>query len=145
VEQEMKVCSVELKANEAILCLISLDQGLYTLHECRVKRLAIQDANSQEQLKKFQFDIAKLLEDYQIEQVVIKERLTKGKFAGGAVSFKLEATIQLIPDMPVTLLSGSKIKAIIKESHTQMNFEDTGLKQYQEQAFLAGFAFLESQ
>lgn len=141
----MKVCGIELKANDAIICIISLDQGLYTLHECRVKKVSIADATSQEQLSKFQFDMAKLLADYQIEHVVIKERLTKGKFAGGAVSFKLEAAIQLIADMPATLLSGSKIKATLKESHTQMQFQDTGLKQFQEQAFMAAFAFLEMQ
>ena len=141
----MKVCGIELKANDAIICIISLEQGLYTLHECRVKKISIADATKQEQMQKFQFDIAKLLTDYQIEQVVIKERLTKGKFAGGSVSFKLEAAIQLIADMPVHLLAASKIKAILKESHTQMQFQDTGLKQFQEQAFMAAFAFLESQ
>jgi len=82
--------------------------------------------------------------DYQVEHVVIKERMTRGKFAGGAVSFKLEAAIQLIEDISVNLLSGAAIKTILKESHTIMNFKDTGLKQFQEQAFTTAFAYLES-
>ena len=140
----MKVCGLELKGNDAVICMMSLDDGLFTLNECRVKKLSISDAKDQQQLQKFQFDLAKLIADYQVESVVIKERLTRGKFAGGAVSFKLEATIQLIEDLDVTLLASSKIKEIIKNSHTTMNFKDTGLKQFQEQAFLTGFAYLES-
>ena len=141
----MKTGGIELKGNEAIICLMTLDNGLYTLNDCRVKKLAIADATSQEQIQKFQFDFAKLMADYQIDSVVVKERLTRGKFAGGAVSFKLEATIQLIEALNVTLLSSAKIKEIIKNSHTTLNFKETGLKQFQEQAFMTAFAYLESQ
>lgn len=141
----MKVCGVELKGNDAVICLMSLDDGLYTLNECRVKKLSIIDAKDQQQIQKFQFDFAKLITDYQVEKVTIKERLTRGKFAGGPVSFKLEATVQLIESLDVTLLASSKIKDIIKNSHTTINFKDTGLKQFQEQAFMTAFAYLDSQ
>jgi hypothetical protein len=141
----MKVCGVELKGNDVVICLMSLEDGLYTLNECRVKKMSISDAKDQQQLQKLQFDFAKLIADYQVEKVAIKERLTRGKFAGGAVSFKLEAAIQLIDDLNVTLLASSKIKEIIKNSHTTMNFKDTGLKQFQEQAFMTAFAYLDSQ
>ena len=140
----MKVCGVELKGNDAVICLISLADGLYNLHECRVKKLEIRDAMDREQLKKFQFDFSKLMADYQVDQVVIRERMTKGKFAGGAVGFKLEAAIQL-SDLDVTLLSPTTIKESLKDSKVKMNFKDTGLKQFQEAAFLTAFAYLEGQ
>ena len=98
----MKVCGVELKGNDAIVSLMSLEDGLYNLLECRVKKISIADATDKELLQKFQFDFAKLMADYQIDHVVIKERMTRGKFAGGAVSFKLEATLQLIEDLDVS-------------------------------------------
>ena len=139
----MKVCGVELKGNDAIVSLMSLEDGLYNLLECRVKKISIADATDKQQLQKFQFDFAKLMADYKIDHVVIKERMTRGKFAGGAVSFKLEAALQLIDDLEVSLLSSAKIKDIIKNSHTTMNFKDTGLKQFQEQAFMTGFAYLD--
>lgn len=137
----MKVCGVELKGNDAVICLMSLTDGLYTLLDCRVKKLSINDAGDSEQLKKFQFDFEKLMEDYQIEHVVIRERMKKGKFAGGAVGFKLEAAIQLSKDLNVSLLTPAKIKEIFKKSQV---FEETGLKQFQEQAFMTAFAYLES-
>jgi len=140
----MKVCGVELKGNDAVVCLMSLNDGLYTLLECRVKKVSIADATDQQQLKKFQFDFAKLMADYQIDHIVIKERMTRGKFAGGAASFKLEAALQLIENLDVSLLSSAKIKDIIKNTHTTMNFKDTGLKQFQEQAFTTAFAYLEN-
>ena len=138
----MKVCGVELKGNDAVICLMSLTDGLYNLHECRVKKLEIRDATDTEQLKKFQFDFAKLMADYQIDRVVIRERMTKGKFAGGAVGFKLEAALQL-SDLDVTLLSPGTVKETLKNSRVPMNFKDTGLKQFQEQAFMTAFAYLE--
>jgi len=139
----MKVCGVELKGNDAVICLISLSDGLYSIHECRSKKLSISDANDAEQLAKFQFDFAKLMADYQVDQVVIRERMTKGKFAGGAVGFKLEAAIQL-SDLNVSLLSTQTVKETMKKSKINLNFKDTGLKQFQEQAFSTALAYLEA-
>jgi|TARA_B110000971_G_scaffold171279_1_gene176024 hypothetical protein len=139
----MKICGIELKGNDAVICLMLFEEGLYTLLECRVKKISISDATDQQQLQKFQFEFAKLMADYQVDHVVIKERMTRGKFAGGSVSFKLEASIQLIEKLHVTLLSSAKIKETLKNSDTSMNFNDTGLKQFQEQAFVTGFAYLE--
>ncbi|MDC9725608.1 MAG: DUF3010 family protein [Gammaproteobacteria bacterium] len=139
----MKICGIELKGNDAIICLMSLNDGLFALHECRAKKLSIADATDTEQLKKFQFDFAKLMEDYQVEHVVIRERMTKGKFAGGSVGFKLEAAIQLIDELSVSLLSSSESKEIMKRSHLKMNFADTGLKQFQEASFMTALSYLE--
>ncbi|NQY26274.1 MAG: DUF3010 family protein [Piscirickettsiaceae bacterium] len=139
----MKVCGIELKGNDAVISLMSLSDGLYALHECRAKKLSISDATDSEQLRKFQFDFVKLMADYQVDHVVIRERMTKGKFAGGFVGFKLEAAIQLSDDLEVSLLSPAKGKEILKKSKVVMNFEDTGLKQFQEQAFMTAFAYLE--
>jgi len=139
----MKICGVELKGNDAIICLMSLTDGLFSLPECRVKKLNIVDATDTDQLQKFQFDFAKLMEDYQVEHVVIRERMTRGKFAGGAVGFKLEASIQLINDLSVSLISSARCKEIMKSSHLNMNFADTGLKQFQETSFMTALAYLE--
>jgi len=140
---EMRVCGVELKANDAILSLVSLDNGLYTMLECRVKKISISDATDNEELKKFQFSFVKLMNDYQIDHVVIRERMTKGKFAGGAVGFKLEAAIQL-SDLEVSLMSSSKVKESLKNSSFTLNYKEMGLKQFQENAFTTAFAYMEN-
>jgi hypothetical protein len=140
----MRVCGVELKGNDAVICLMVLDQGLYTLPDCRVKKLSISDSSNRDELSKFQFDFIKLMQDYNVDSVVIRERMTKGKFAGGATSFRLEAAIQLASEFDVSLLSASKAKEVLKDSRVLLNFKDTGMKQFQELAFMTAFAFLES-
>ncbi|RHW75534.1 DUF3010 family protein [Colwellia sp. RSH04] len=140
----MKVCGVELKGSDAIICIMSKENGLYDIPHTRVQKVTLENAADAEQVQKFQFTFAKLMEDYQVTHVVIKGRALKGKFAGGPVSFKLEAAIQLISDLTVEILAGTFIKKELAKSQIDIDFRDTGLKQYQEQAFSSVFAYLES-
>lgn len=140
----MKVCGVELKGNDAIVCLINLENGLYDIPQLRVPKLSIGDAGNAEEVQKFQFAFSKLMTDYQIEKVVIKGRALKGKFAGGPVGFKLEAAIQLLEHLDVDIVSGSFVKSALAKSQIHIDFRDTGLKKFQQTAFETAFAFLES-
>ena len=140
----MKICGVELKGNDAIICVMSRENGLYDIPQIRVQKISIVDAGDAEQIKHFQFTFAKLLEDYHIEKVLIKGRALKGKFSGGPVGFKLEAAIQLIDDMPVEILASSSIKKALARSQVNIDFRDTGLKNYQEPAFQTVFSYFES-
>ena len=140
----MKVCGVELKGNDAILCVMNRENGLYDIPHIRVPKIAINNAGDAEQMKKFQFTFAKLLSDYQIDQVVIKGRALKGKFAGGPVGFKLEAAIQLIDDVNVEIIAASTIKTALAKTQITIDFRDTGLKKFQEEAFKTVFAYLET-
>ncbi len=139
----MKICGVELKGNDAIICIMSRENGLYDIPNTRVQKISLVDAGDAEQVQDFQFAFAKLMEDYKVEKVVIKGRALKGKFSGGPVGFKLEAAIQLIKDLPVEILAGSFIKKALTRSQVDIDFRDTGLKQYQESAFETVFAFFE--
>ena len=137
----MNVCGIELKGNEAIICLLSLSDGLFELPECRLKRLALNDVKQSKALTNFQFTFAKLMEDYKVSHVVIRERPTKGKFSGGAIGFKMEAAIQLIPNVEVQLLNPSTIKELISKNPLPIPFKETGLKAFQEPAFLTAYAY----
>ncbi|WP_445428270.1 DUF3010 family protein [Alishewanella sp. HL-SH05] len=138
----MRVCGIEIKGSEAILCLMNLEDGLFDLPECRVNRIALSHDQLAESVQKFQFAIKKLVEDYKIEHLIIKERPQKGKFAGGAVGFKIEAAIQLISTCPTTILSGAAVKDRIKRHPLPVDFKSTGLKVFQETAYVTAYAFL---
>lgn len=138
----MKVCGVELKGNEAIICLMSLSDGLIDLPDCRVRRLSLIDVHCSEQLKEFQFAFEKLMEDYKVDKVVIRQRPTKGKFSGSANGFKMEAAIQLIKDLNVETLSATEIKESLSRNPIPVAFANTGLKGFQEGAFTTAFASL---
>ncbi len=141
----MKACGVEIKSNDAIICIMSKENNLYDIPHTRVQKISLDNAGDAEEVKKFQFTFAKLMEDYQVTHVQIKGRALKGKFSGGPIGFKIEAAIQLISDLEVEILSGSFIKKELSKSQIDIDFRDTGLKQYQEEAFTTVFAYLESQ
>ncbi|SBS30520.1 hypothetical protein MAQ5080_01693 [Marinomonas aquimarina] len=138
----MITCGIEIKGSEVILCLLSKDDGFFQLPDCRQVRHALQHPNDAEAMRKFQFTMKKLFEDYKVEQVIIRERPTKGKFAGGAVGFKMEAAIQLIPDLNVELINNATMKEIIKDNPLPIDFSATGLKAFQEGAFMVAYAAL---
>lgn len=135
----MKVCGVELKGNDAVICLLSMEDGIFDIPDCRVRKVTLEKTQS---LKFFQTAFAKLMADYKIEKVLIKERPTSGKFSGAAIGFKLEAAIQLIDNLSVELMTPVDIKTYIKRNPIPVSFEDTGLKVFQESAFTTAYAYL---
>lgn len=135
----MKVCGVELKGSDAIICLLSMDDEIFDIPDCRVRKVTLEKTHS---LKYFQSTFAKLMADYKVDKVIIRERPTKGKFAGGAVGFKMEAAIELIEGVNVRLISPTDIKARIKKNPVPVPFSETGLKVMQEAAFGAAYAYL---
>ncbi|MEH8022267.1 DUF3010 family protein [Rheinheimera metallidurans] len=121
---------------------MTLNNGLFELPDCRQNRFALSKDQDQQQMRHFQFTFAKFIQDYQVTQLVIKERPQKGKFAGGAVGFKIETALQLIENCNCTIISATELKEKIKRYPIPVDFKETGLKIFQETAFLAGYAFL---
>ncbi|MDP4530020.1 DUF3010 family protein [Alkalimonas delamerensis] len=139
----MRVCGVEIKSNEAIICLMTLEQGLFQLPDCRQQRFVLQHDKDAEAMRKFQFSLQKFFQDYQVSQVVIKERPQKGKFAGGAIGFKIEAALQLLPAIEVTLVSSQQIKEQLSRNPLLIDFKATGLKGFQQTAFETAYSWLQ--
>jgi hypothetical protein len=138
----MKVCGVEINSNDVNVCLLSLAEEVFQLPDFRSKRLTLKNINSMSELRYFQQTFAKLMHDYQVDKVVIRQRPMKGKFAGGAVGFKLEAAIELIDDLDVVIMSPVDIKESLKRNPVHIPYADTGLKIYQEVAFNTAFSYL---
>lgn len=136
----MNICGVELTGSDLVVCLLNKTGQLFDLPECRVKKMTLPKDHTAKDLQYFQFTFAKLMEDYKVERVVIKERQTKGKFAGGAISFKLEAAVQLIEAIDVKIISAVQCKTILSENPVPIEFAETGLKAFQEQAFKVAYA-----
>ena len=138
----MRVCGIEIKGDDAIICLMSLENSMYDIPHARVPKIALVKGVESEHIRKFQFTLKKFIEDYKIDAIAIKERMTKGKFAGGSQSFKIEAALQLIDDVRVDLIRPTDIKDCLHRTQITIDFRDTGLKQFQEGAFQTAFTFL---
>lgn len=141
----MIVCGVELSSNEAIICLLKFEDGIFHMPDCRTARIQCADPDKSEDLKHFQKTFAKLVEDYKVDQVVIRARLKKGKFAGGANGFKLEGVLQVTPNLNVSLMTSSEQKINLKNYGLPISFNETGLKKYQETAFMSAFGYIAGQ
>lgn len=137
----MIICGVELTGSDAVVCLLNLDRGQFSLPECKVRKLSLPRNHTREDLKQVQGAFAALMAEYDVTGVAIKERMQKGKFAGGAISFKLEAAIQLIEgvDLDVRLLPPALIKSTLAANPLPVPFAETGLKAFQEAAFTAAY------
>ncbi|MFL1454933.1 DUF3010 family protein [Marinobacter sp. GN3S48] len=137
----MIICGVELTGSDAVVCLLNLDRGQFSLPECKVRKLSLNKNHTREDLKQFQAAFADLMAEHGVTRVVIKERMPKGKFAGGAISFKLEAAIQLIDgsELEVRLLPPALIKSTLAANPLPIPFAETGLKVFQETAFIAAY------
>lgn len=130
----MRVCGVELTGGEAIICLLSYEVETFNIPECRKQSFAISQSSTAESICDFHFAFKKLMEDYKVDEIAIIERHQKGKWAGSATSFKLEAAIQL-SGLPTELISTQEIKAQLKRNPPQVDFDGLGLKRFQEKAF----------
>lgn len=138
----MRVCGIDIKANEIIVCILSLDRGLFEAPEIRQRRINISNTDDPKQLRAFQQTVSKLMDDYKVDKIAIKGRMQKGKFAGSASGFKLEATLQLLETHRANLITAAVVKETQKYDPLPVSFRDTGLKAYQEQAFMAAYTQL---
>lgn len=138
----MRVCAIDLKSNEANLCLLDLNQGLFNVPDCRARKFILQDPSRADQLRNLQQQFSKLIEDYKIDKLVIRERPMKGKFAGSSASFKIEAALQLLDNVECDILTNQEMKERLKDNPAQVNFKELGLKQFQAVAFETAYAYL---
>lgn len=136
----MLVCGVELTVNEAIICLLGHDNGVFNVVECRQRAFTLPKSASTEATRDFHFSFKKLMQDYKVDEVVIIERPQKGKLAGSAISFKLEAAIQLL-ELPVTMIDHTTIKEQLKRNKMQAGFDGLGLKKFQQPALNAAYSY----
>ncbi len=125
----MKYCGIELKGSEARIISIDHDGEDYEFIAINIKKIKLNDTKSQEAARSFRADFQKLFGDNDFNKIAVKERGTKGKFAGGAASFKMEGLIQSL-DYNVEVIHTATIKSRIKDKKLNM----AGINNYQEEA-----------
>lgn len=137
----MRVCGVEINNSEAIICLLSLDGEVFNIPDCRARSISLRNATDTQAIREFHFAFDKLMQDYQVDEVVIISRALKGKFAGSAATFKMETAIQL-GSKPATVFSMNDAKEQLKRNPPQVDFEGLELRRIQKPAFEIAYGFL---
>lgn len=127
----MKTCGVEIKSNEIIFVLLDSHGALIPITD---RKIQLEDSDSAESVIAFYAKLKDWLFKHHVDRVIIKKRAKKGKFAGGADSFKIEGLVQMMDFCDVKLVSPQAIASLIKNNPQEIP-ED--ILKYQEAAFWA--------
>ncbi len=68
----MLVCGVELAGNDAIICLVKMEDDIFHLVDCRVRRISCENPDMKSDLQYFQKTFLKLVELTQFTGFLIK-------------------------------------------------------------------------
>lgn len=126
----MKVCGIELKSNEARIVILEGHAEDYEIIKTDLEKLKLTDSKDQKSVQAFREGILEFFSYHDLDMIGIKERITKGRFAGGAMSFKMEGLIQTADDN-IILVHNMSMKSTLKD----VELLNDGIKKYQEEAF----------
>ncbi len=133
----IKVCGIVLKSNEFISVCLEGTQDDYNVYPTTYQKVKLHDSKDQKVVKDFKNEILNFFDFEDFHHIGIKERISKGRFAGGPITFKMEGLIQS-SDYPVYLVHTNKIKAKTKDKHIRMD----EVKAYQHDALLLAYYLL---
>ena len=125
----MKVCGIDIKGNNAILTCLEGNSASYELIATEIRKIGLGDSKVQEDVRSFSKAINQFLNDMNFDQIAIKARGEKGRFAGGPTSFKIEGLIQNT-SYNVEIMHSATIKAKLKGVEIDLS----SVKKYQEEA-----------
>ena len=135
----MRACGIELSASEARIVLLDGAKASYALIDVKPRKLLIIDDESQAEVQAFRDALYAFLRETGVERVVIKKRGKSGKYAGGAVGFKLEGIAQLYAECPVVLCAPQTIAAALRRHPTEL---PEALPKFQRVAFETAYSAL---
>ena len=131
----MKSLGIELKGSTCIG--VMLDSSLNLVSTLKIE---LNDSYSHSSVNGFVEQFSDYLNSNNPDAIVIKKRQEKGKFAGGATSFKMEGLIQFLGKETTAFISGSQLSAFQKKSL----FDLPEVKKYQSQALFCALYALDS-
>lgn len=135
----MTTCGVDISGSRAVLVLLTGTATSHTVVDPGFRHLSVDGAVTGAKLRSFRDTFDGMVQRHSIAQIAIKGRAGRGRFAGGPVGFKLEALIQLNPNVQVLILASATITAALRDHQYDMPF---GLTAYQHDAYRVAYAHL---
>jgi hypothetical protein len=131
----MKTCGIEIVNDKAILVnLERYDDGTIEICEHSTK-IVLNDHVKSESIKDFSDLVNSQLDTIDASRIAIIKRQTKGPYAAGALSFKIESVIQCYKGLDVELIPFATIKAFLRKNTLDIKPQ----YKYQENALKAAF------
>ncbi|WP_069876955.1 DUF3010 family protein [Bosea sp. BIWAKO-01] len=111
----MVVCGVELRSSEARLVLVTVKDGELVHVRSKTKVLKLGDDTSNDSIATFLQAVKTFAHENGVEAFAIKARAKTGQMAGGGITFKMEAIIQL-SGVDVTLVNPVALSSFSKKN-----------------------------
>ncbi|TAI61849.1 DUF3010 domain-containing protein [Bradyrhizobium sp. Leo170] len=136
----MKCCGVEITGSEVILVSVEkLADGSFKIIPSRSARIVLRDSSDQGSVRSFYGAISAFVKTHGVTDFAVRGRNTKGEFAGGAMTFKIEGLIQVVDGCSTVILHPTTIAA----SKRKHGFEvPKDAFKYQTNAFQAACCFM---
>ena len=130
----MKTCGIELKGNEARIVVLEGNPEDYVVMLTGLTKIALDDPKNQDEVRFFYNEFVAFLEDGDFDRIGIKERVSRGRFAGGTTTFKIEGLIQNT-EFPIEIIHASKIKTRLKDTE----LDNSAIHDYQIEAMRVAY------
>ncbi|WP_080684711.1 DUF3010 family protein [Pseudomonas brassicacearum] len=124
----MRICGVELSGSDAVFAIV--DEDIW--QECNTKKITFGDSLEKQSAKFFYEAVNSFARDHHIDIFAIKHRQDSGRFAGGGITFKMEALFQLCPDADAVIIYSATIASEQKKNGW---IRPDGMNKYQEGAY----------
>ena len=113
----MKVCGIEIGGSTASIVVLDGAADDFRIVDTGISKLEINNSESTKDVCSFYESFLSFVRKHKVEKIGIKKRSpkTKGKYASGPITFKLEGLIQLNKDAEVILISPNTISAKIRK------------------------------
>lgn len=108
----MKICGIEIKSNEAILAVCSVDGENVTFQNTDPKKVALK-IEEQDFYREFLNVVSEFMSAQEIDKVYLRKPIEKGKQISGANAFRIEALLNLL-DIPIISIHPSSVTKYIK-------------------------------
>jgi len=132
----MRVCGIEIKSRTATLVVLEETNNVIKMVQTKPLKIELEDPSIQLSIKTFSASIQDFFTSHNVEKVVVKEGISKGKFSSGSSVFKIETIIQL-SDVDVELIKPQTLSAFLKKDSPGLESEN--LKKYQHVAFQVAY------
>jgi len=134
----MRICGIEISGSKANLCVVEVVSDEYTALKLGLPKIELSDDNEQSSVKIFRDTILSFFRENKVDHAVIIKRQSKGEYAAGPTTFKIEGIIQLCDDTPVLLLQPNTIASTLKKNPID---RPDNIHKYQHKAFEAAYAY----
>lgn len=110
----MRVCGIEISGSSATIVVLDGTLDDFQIFQTGLSRIDLNNSESVVDVRTFKDTFQALVINHNIEKIGIKRRSTRGQYAGGAVSFKIEGIIQVASNIDVSLIPPQTISSTLR-------------------------------